>query len=115
MRFKPAPALKAVVASLPRQLPTLAEPDVKSAVARRTFEFNPMMGMGMMGMGMGMMSGPRGGHDARRMMGINGRSFAMGRVDVTAKLGTAEIWEISAGGMPRWRIPSTCMARASES
>ena len=35
-----------------------------------------------------------------QMMGINGRSFAMDRVDVTAKLGTAEIWEISAGGMP---------------
>ena len=34
------------------------------------------------------------------MMGINGRSFAMDRIDVTAKLGTAEIWEISAGGMP---------------
>ena len=30
------------------------------------------------------------------MMGINGRSFAMDRIDVTAKLGTAEIWEISA-------------------
>ena len=100
MRFKPAPAFKAAVASLPRQLATLAEPDVKSAVAWRTFELNPMMGMGMMGMGMGMMSGPRGGHDAHRMMGINGRSFAMDRVDVTAKLGTAEIWEISAGGMP---------------
>ena len=34
------------------------------------------------------------------MMGINGRSFAMDRIDVTAKLGTAEIWEISTGGMP---------------
>lgn len=97
MRFKPAPALKALVASLPRQLATLAEPDVKSAVARRTFELNSM-GMGMMGMGM--MSRPGGGHDARHMMGINGRSFAMGRVDVTAKLGTTEVWEISAGGMP---------------
>lgn len=97
MRFKSAPALKAVVASLPRQLATLTEPDVKSAVARRTFELNSM-GMGMMGMGM--MSRPGGGHDARHMMGINGRSFAMGRVDVTAKLGTTEIWEISAGGMP---------------
>jgi FtsP/CotA-like multicopper oxidase with cupredoxin domain len=93
MRFKPAPALKAAVANLPRQLATLAEPDVKSAVARRTFELNSVMGMGMM-------SGPGGGHDARHMMGINGRPFAMGRVDVTAKLGTAEIWEIRAGGMP---------------
>ncbi len=93
MRFKPAPALKAVVANLPGQFATLAEPDVKSAVARRTFQLHSMMGMGMM-------SRPGGGHDARHMMGINGRPFAMGRVDVTAKLGTAEIWEIRAGGMP---------------
>ena len=49
-----------------------------------------MMGMGMMSMRSG--RGP--------MMGINGRSFAMNRIDVTAKLGTAEIWEISSGGMP---------------
>jgi FtsP/CotA-like multicopper oxidase with cupredoxin domain len=102
MRFKPDPALKAAVTRLPRQLATLAEPDVKSAVAWRTFELNPMMGMGMgrMGMGMGMTSGPGRGSGTGHMMGINGRSFAMGRVDVTAKLGTAEIWEVSAGGMP---------------
>ena len=99
MRFKPDPALKAAVTRLPRQLVTLAEPDVKSAVAWRTFELNPMMGMGMMGMGM--MNGRRPTeHGAGQMMGINGRSFAMDRIDVTAKLGTAEIWEISAGGMP---------------
>jgi blue copper oxidase len=102
MRFRPDPALKAAVTRLPRQLATLAEPDVKSAVAWRTFELNPMMGMGMgmMRMGMGMMSGPGRGSGAGHMMGINGRSFAMDRVDVTAKLGTAEIWEISTGGMP---------------
>ena len=33
------------------------------------------------------------------MMGINGRSFAMNRVDVTAKLGTSEIWEIESTAM----------------
>jgi FtsP/CotA-like multicopper oxidase with cupredoxin domain len=102
MRFKPEPASKAAVTRLPRQLATLADADVKSAVAWRTFELNPMMGMGMMGMGMGMgmMNGPGRGAGAGHMMGINGRSFAMDRVDVTAKLATAEIWEISAGGMP---------------
>jgi blue copper oxidase len=98
MRFTPEPALKAAVTRLPRQLATLAAPDVKSAVARRTFELNPMMGMSMMGMGM--MRGPGRGNGPGHMMGINGRSFAMDRVDVTARLGTAEIWEISAGGMP---------------
>jgi FtsP/CotA-like multicopper oxidase with cupredoxin domain len=108
MHFKPDIALEKDVTSLPRQLATLAEPDVKSAVAWRTFELNPMMGMGMGMMGMGMMGGHGrpasadrghgGGH--LQVMGINGRSFAMDRIDVTAKLGTAEIWEISAGGMP---------------
>ena len=54
LRFRPDPELKAAVTTLPRQLATLAAPDVKSAVAWRTFELNPMMGMGMMGMrGMG--------------------------------------------------------------
>jgi FtsP/CotA-like multicopper oxidase with cupredoxin domain len=98
MRFRPDPALEATVTGLPRQLATLAAPDVKSAVAWRTFELNPMMGMGMMGMGM--MRGPGRGNGAAHMMGINGRSFAMDRVDVTARLRTAEIWEISGGGMP---------------
>ena len=51
MQFRPDPALKAAVTRLPRQLATLAAPDVKSAVAWRTFELNPMMGMGMMGDG----------------------------------------------------------------
>jgi FtsP/CotA-like multicopper oxidase with cupredoxin domain len=95
LRFKPGYELKASVTRLPRQLATLASPDVKSAVAWRTFELNPM-GMGMMGMrGMG---GQRGGPS--HMMGINGRSFAMDRIDVTAKLGTSEIWEIVSAAMP---------------
>jgi FtsP/CotA-like multicopper oxidase with cupredoxin domain len=108
MRFRPDTALKAAITRLPKQLATLAEPDVKLAVAWRTFEFNPMMGMGMMGvgmMGMGMTGRVAStdydhGDGLLQMMGINGRSFAMDRVDVTVKLGTAEIWEISAGGMP---------------
>jgi FtsP/CotA-like multicopper oxidase with cupredoxin domain len=95
MRFAPDPALKATTTRLPRQLATLSAPDVKAAVAWRTFELNPMMGMGM---GMGMMGGR--GNAMSHMMGINGRSFAMDRIDVTAKLGTAEVWEISTGGMP---------------
>jgi len=91
MRFRPDPALKPAVTRPPRQLATLATPDVKSAVAWRTFELNPMMGMGMMG---------SRGVGSAHAMGINGRSFAMDRIDVTARLGTSEIWEISAGGMP---------------
>ena len=96
MRFQPDAGLQTTVVGLPRQLAALAAPDVKSAVAWRTFELNPMMGMGMMGMpGMG---GQGGGPS--HMMGINGRSFAMDRIDVTAKLGTSEIWEIVATAMP---------------
>ncbi|NJO23864.1 MAG: multicopper oxidase domain-containing protein [Sphingomonadales bacterium] len=98
MRFRPDAALKPAVTRLPRQLAALAAPDVKSAVTWRTFVLNPMMGMGMMGMGM--MGGRAPAADGGHMMGINGRSFAMDRIDVTAKVGTAEIWEISAGGMP---------------
>ena len=96
MRFEPDPALKAAVTRLPRQLAAPASLDARSAVATRTFELNPMMGMGMMGMGLmhGRGSGPT------HIMGINGRSFAMDRVDVTATLGSSEIWQIEAGGMP---------------
>jgi FtsP/CotA-like multicopper oxidase with cupredoxin domain len=96
VRFKPDPALNAAVTRLPRQLATLAAPDVKSAVAWRTFELNSMMGM----MGMGMMGGMGRRAGSAHAMGINGRPFAMDRIDVTARLGTAEIWEISTGGMP---------------
>jgi cuproxidase len=77
MRFETDPALKAAVTRLPRQLATLAPPDVKSSVAWRTFELNPMMGMGGM-MGMGMMHGPGQGARSAHMMGINGRSYGIG-------------------------------------
>ena len=106
MRFNPDPALKAAVIRLPRELVKLAPPDIKSAVEWRTFVLNPMMGMSMAGM-MGMNSpgganAPRGDHDhaaVAQMMGINGRSFSMNRVDVTAKIGTSEIWEIVSTAM----------------
>jgi FtsP/CotA-like multicopper oxidase with cupredoxin domain len=110
MRFNPDPALKAAITRLPRQLVTLAAPDVKTAVQWRTFVLDPMLGMGpgMMGMmGMMAMGGTGGtatdaGHDhaaAAQMMGINGHAFDMRRVDVTAKRGTLEIWEIQSTAM----------------
>lgn len=92
MQFRPDSALKASVTRLPRELSPLAPPDIASAVAWRTFELNPMMGM----MGMVRMMGMSG---SPQMMGINGRSFAMGRIDVTTKLGTSEIWEIQSAAM----------------
>ena len=107
MRFDPDPTLKAAVTRLPRQLTTLAAPDVKSAVEWRTFVLDPMMGMGMgmMTMGAGGRSGGianDAGHDhaaAAQMMGINGKAFDMHRVDVTTRRGTSEIWEIQSTAM----------------
>jgi blue copper oxidase len=84
----------------------LPSPDIKSAVAWRTFVLNPMLGMSMAAMGA--MNAPSGsaagsaGHDhaaAEQLMGINGRSFSMNRIDVTTKLGTSEIWEIVSDAM----------------
>ncbi len=43
--------------------------------------------MGMMGMGMGR-------HRMNGIMGINGRSMSMTRIDVRVPLGDIEIWEI---------------------
>ena len=110
MRFNPDPGLKAAVTRLPRQMATLAAPDVKSAVEWRTFVLDPMMGMGpgMMAMGAAPMGGRStgaandAGHDhaaAAQMMGINGRAFDMHRIDVTTKRGTSEIWEVRSTAM----------------
>ena len=110
MRFHPDPGLKAAVTQLPRQLATLAAPDIKSAVEWRTFVLDPMTGMGpgMMAMGAARPGGPSGGvandagHNhaaAAQMMGINGRAFDMHRTDVTTKRGTSEIWEIRSAAM----------------
>jgi FtsP/CotA-like multicopper oxidase with cupredoxin domain len=110
MRFNPDPGLTAAVTRLPRQLTTLAAPDLKSAVEWKTFALDPMMAMGsgMMAMSTAGMGRPPGsaandaGHDhaaMAQMMGINGRAFDMHRVDVTARRGTAEVWEIQSTAM----------------
>jgi FtsP/CotA-like multicopper oxidase with cupredoxin domain len=113
MRFKPDPALPVAVTGLPQAITSLAAPDAGAVVARRSFTLDPMMGMGGMGStgstGMGGMHGMGGARAARnndhghgggsQMMAINGRSFSMHRVDVTAKLGTSEIWRVSTDAM----------------
>jgi cuproxidase len=105
MQFKPDSTLKASITRLPQALARVAPADVKSAVARRTFVLEMMLGMHMAGMGG--MGGPGGmghgfGHGGGpgQMMGINGRPFAMDRVDVTVNQKTAEIWEIVSPMMP---------------
>jgi FtsP/CotA-like multicopper oxidase with cupredoxin domain len=110
LHLVPDSALRAAVTRLPRQLAQLSAPDPGSAVQRRSFELNGMhgmmgmgmhgmMGMGMRGMGMGMRGRDFDQSGSPQIMGINGRAFSMHRVDVTAKLGTAEIWEVSANDM----------------
>lgn len=104
MRIEPDPALAAAVTRLPRTLVTLPDPDVRPAAQWRTFVLDPMQGMEMAGMsGRRAYGSPEGrdplDHAAAQMMGINGRPFSMGRVDVTAKLGTTEIWEVVSDGM----------------
>jgi cuproxidase len=110
IRFKPDPTLKPTITRLPQTLARVAPPDIKSAVAQRTFVLEMMLGMHMAGMGgMGGIDGPGGmmmghgfghGGGSGQMMGINGRPFAMDRVDVTVKQRTAEIWEIASPMMP---------------
>ncbi|MEE9314135.1 MAG: multicopper oxidase domain-containing protein [Rhizobiaceae bacterium] len=63
------------------------EPDWGEPVQRRSFTLE--MGMGGMGRGRGMMGG----------MTINGKSMAMDRIDVEAKLGETELWHVRSSGM----------------
>ena len=79
--------------ALPERL--VRVPSWTEAQAARTRSFSldmGMMGMGMGGMGMGRMMGRRGG--MRGLMGINGQSMDMARIDVRVPLGSVEIWEI---------------------
>ncbi len=103
MKFTVDRAKPVAVKSLPQALVPFPRLDRSRAVARRQFMLNDMMmggmmgGMGGMGRGGGMGSGRGGGMDS--MMAINGRPFDMERIDVEAKLGTMELWEIAAQSM----------------
>jgi cuproxidase len=86
-RTKPA-----AVISLPQKLVDVPPLDRSKTVRNRHFLLNDMMMMGgMMGGGMmgGGMMGGRG-----PTMAINGEPFDMQRVDVEAKLGTMEQWQV---------------------
>jgi FtsP/CotA-like multicopper oxidase with cupredoxin domain len=76
----------ALPARLPAQIPDLGQPQ-----RQRDFVLNMGAG-GMMGM-MGGMFGGGGG------MGINGRSYDMGRIDQQVPLGQTELWRINADMM----------------
>ncbi len=81
VRFEPHGA-DMPVAKVPEKLVTHERLNVSTAVRRRRF----VMTMGMGGMMMGRGTG---------MLGINGHSFDMGRIDESVGLGDTEIWEVS--------------------
>jgi FtsP/CotA-like multicopper oxidase with cupredoxin domain len=85
-----AGTLEASDTALPDKL--IHVPAWTEAQAARTRRFS--LDMGMMGMGMGMGMGMRGRGRMGGMMGINGRSMDMARIDVRVPLGSIEVWEI---------------------
>jgi FtsP/CotA-like multicopper oxidase with cupredoxin domain len=90
MKFEVDPTLPTTVTALPKKLVDVPALDRSKIAARRQFMLNDMMmGGGMMGGGM---MGGRGGP----VMAINGQPFDMRRVDVAAKRGTTELWQIGS-------------------
>ena len=90
MRFEPtstAPAIKELPAHLIE--PALLSP--ASAVRRRQFILNS---------GLCASRSDASTHtDMPALIGINGKPFDMGRIDVETELGTTEVWEITSIGM----------------
>jgi FtsP/CotA-like multicopper oxidase with cupredoxin domain len=69
--------------------------DLRGLVPARTRDVTLSMGMGGMGgMGGGMMGGGQHGGMADGGFLIDGRSYAEGRVDIAARLGTVEDWVV---------------------
>ncbi len=90
MRFEPT-----VMTPLVKELPTrLVEPAVvapASAVQRRQFILNS---------GLCASRPETGAHtDMPALIGINGKPYDIGRIDVETQLGTTEIWEVVSAGM----------------
>ena len=90
MRFEPAPNTT-IVKRVPKRL--IAPPLVSSASAARRRQF--ILDSGLCA------SRPQvNAHaDMPALIGINGKSFDIERIDVETKLGTTEVWEIVSIGM----------------
>lgn len=85
MKFEVNPSLAVTATARPKKLVDVQALDRSKIAARRQFLLNDMMmGGGMMGGG----SGP--------IMAINGQPFDMGRIDVAARRGTVELWQIGS-------------------
>ena len=88
LQFEPLPASQSRSASsVPTLLASRTRPDATKAMQRRRLVLN---------MGMGGMMGSGGGGTG---LTINGKTFDLGRIDETVKLGATEIWEVSGESM----------------
>jgi FtsP/CotA-like multicopper oxidase with cupredoxin domain len=97
MRFDVDASLPAAVKAIPGTLVALAPPTPSDSVSRRRISLD--MGPGMMGPGMMRGMGGRGGMGMGPPVGINGRTFDMGRIDFEPRLGSSEIWEVTPSMM----------------
>jgi blue copper oxidase len=90
MRFEPT-AVKPFVKELPTRLVEPAAVAPTSAVQRRQFTLNSGL----------CASRPESGGHAHLplLIGINGKPYDIGRIDVETKLGTTEVWEVVSMGM----------------
>lgn len=90
MRFEPTVARPAIK-ELPTHLTEPAPVNPASAVQRRQLVLNSGLCATRPG---------AGGHaDMASLIGINGKPFDIGRIDIETKLGTTEVWEITSIGM----------------
>jgi blue copper oxidase len=90
VRFEPA-ATTPVIKALPTRLIEPPTADPTSAVRRRQLVLNSGLCASRSE------ASPHG--EMASVIGINGKPFDMGRIDIETKLGTAEIWQITSIGM----------------
>ncbi len=96
VRFEPDAQLPAAIRKPPSSLAPNAAPDRGSAATARRFVLDPTMGPGMM---FGAPSRSNTSSELPQRLSINGRGFAMDRIDAAVKLGTSELWEVTATDM----------------
>jgi FtsP/CotA-like multicopper oxidase with cupredoxin domain len=90
MQFEPTGA-RAAVNELPARLIAPAPVSAASTIRRRQFVLNSGLCASR--------SAANTHADMAGLIGINGKPFDMGRIDIETKLGTAEVWEITSVGM----------------
>ncbi len=107
LRLEPGPARDRPKRDLPKRLQDPGRPDLATSVRRRSFTLDSMMMANMQAMrGGGAMShaghggtspsakAPGTGAPSGMLMGINGKTYDMTRIDAEVTLGSQEIWEI---------------------